>query len=147
MRLYLQDINPNIFTPDQLPYCSSYCDMKKVRLTYIYSDSGILLISNNKLNYIYYNDDETELVTVLGHSAIIDKSKQIKSNNSFQIPVPNTEVDIICYEFMEKTCKEVKFILEFSNDKCTDCYFESQCNNSVEFVNKVVTLLDKLKLY
>lgn len=147
MRLYLKDINSHIFTQDHIPYCSNYLDMKKNKLTYIYCDSGILSTSNNKINFICYNDDETELVTINGHPAIIDTSNQTKSENIFQIPVPNIEVDIINYEYMMKSCKEVKFILEFSNDKCIDCYFESQGNNSVLFVNKVVTLLDKLKLY
>lgn len=118
MKLYIPDIDINKINKDLI---SDYID-KKYKKIYLYSESGIYSIINNRLYKNIINDSEIEGYFINNIKCLIDNSN-IKKIDYYQIPYyhVNYEYDIIEYILGKKA--SVKLILELYNDKIIDFYF------------------------
>jgi hypothetical protein len=139
MRLYITGINPKDIGYGKL---SNVLVVREGERSYIYSESSTLLDTDSGLRRIIYIDGEIEPTVVGGQDAVIDFGKLEYSDIELQIPVPSTEVTIMWREYTHSHAKNTRFVTEFLDKKCIDCYFESSTSS---LTSDAATFLEHLK--
>jgi hypothetical protein len=136
MRVYLDQINNNVATLDSLePY-----KRRKEISTILYSDEGIFTATDNVLKKHVINDEKIEECSFNGNIYFIDKSTtQYKSVNKIPFNHKSYKKTIVSYSIEPKS--KLKFIIEISDSKIVDMYFETNEDINNPLIIKDITML------
>jgi hypothetical protein len=91
-----------------------------------------------------YRDGDVQMIEVGGQEGLLDMGEITSSPGEYQIPVPSTEVDITWCRYKLPTAS-ARFVVEFLNDECIDCYFDSDSVSPDHLIDDAATLLEHLK--
>ena len=144
MRLYLTAVKPKDLRHGYPVPSSDEVLVTQGKSTYIYGESSTLIVSPSGLNRVTYRDGEIQEVDIAGWEGLLDLGETISSPGELQIPVPNTEVDITWRQYKLHSTS-TRFVTEFLDDECIDCYFDADGSNPDSLTDDAATLLEHLK--
>jgi len=140
MRLYLEHISRNIKTLDSLePY-----KRQQHNITMLYSDEGIYTVSNNNIKKHIIYDIPIQDYSFKNKIYFVDRST-IEYKTVNKIPFNHKIVKKLCTYYSIDPKSKLKFIIEESNNKIIDMYFETyeDINNQL-ILNDITTLVSCL---
>ena len=144
MRLYLTEVKPKDLCHGHPVSSSNDVLVTQGKSTYIYGESSTLAVSSSGLSRMIYRDGGIQEIGVGGWKGLLDLGEITNSPGELQIPVPSTEVDIIWRQYKLPSAS-TRFVTEFLDDECIDCYFDSNGSSPDSLTNDAATLLEHLK--
>ncbi len=141
MKIYIKNKN---FIPDVTRLSS--CLKKIKNTTFFYTEEGIFQLNNESLDLVEYHDIMLENDSISSVDLYIDKSFATKSENFYQIPVPNICIneEKVSYR-VSKVCS-LEFIIIYENSLMKDFYFETNLDIST-VKEQLSSFFRLLKLY
>jgi len=144
MRIYLTALKPKNLRHGEPLSSSDDVLVTEGKSTYIYGESSTLVVSSSGLNRIIYRDGEVQEIGVAGWKGLLDLGEMMSFPGEIQIPVPSTEVNIIWRQY-KRHATSTRFVTEFLDNECIDCYFESNGSSPNRLIDDAATLLGHLK--
>ena len=144
MRIYLTALKLKNILHGQPVLSSNDVLVTQGKTIYIHGESSTLTVSSSGLSRMVYRDGEVQNIKVAGWKGLLDFGEIIGSTGEIQIPVPNTEVEIMWRQYTLPSIS-TRFVTEFLNDECIDCYFESNGSSPEMLTKNAATLLEHLK--
>ena len=144
MRLYLTAVKPKDLRHGYPVSSYNEVIVTQGKSTYIHGESSTIAVSPSGLSRITYRDGEIREIGIAGWKGLLDLGETISSPGALQIPVPNTEVDITWRQY-KLPSTSARFVTEFLDDECIDCYFDSNVSNPDSLTDDAATLLEHLK--
>lgn len=102
---------------------------------YLYSKSGIYIIEYNSLYKIERKDFTLEKMTLNNKKIIIDKSKDIRCKNIYQIPFEHKIHKIFINEYKLDNISKLTFVIERKLNN-----FENDYNSDANIINYYFTI-------
>tara|TARA_B110001450_G_C17637398_1_gene487778 strand:- start:197 stop:634 length:438 start_codon:yes stop_codon:yes gene_type:complete len=116
---------------------------KQYNINYIFSNSGIFSVKNNKLCKILIKDKPIEKLYIHDILCFIDSSEFIEFSEYYQIPFNHTYEIFQRSHYILRKNALIEFIVDTYNNSVIDAYFIIK-NKNDNFQEDIVTFLSDL---